>query len=356
MVKKTSISVDAPDVGAFLDRLLVILERAGKWSLLAGNDLPSTFGQVLGDAVIEFQGDRGPYWILLEVKSRAWPSDIEAAALQARHLARARFGDRGVAVLAAPKISEEAAEVCRRLEISWIDEAGNCDIAFPGVWVQVRGNPHSQKPEKANVVDPFSGKASRILAELLDSPNREWRLKDLAEEAGVSIGLTSMVRSSLAEKGYIMPAHGENRLIRPTELLTEWRERYSPRREASRYFTLEPLEKVERLLSEQGAVLTEFSAADRYAPYTRYQRIAAYAPHIDKFDAKDLSLRMGDTGANVTLYSEDPPVGKVHERDGLRVVSSVQACLDLTALGGRGVDAADFLAETYILRRWREPK
>jgi len=110
-------------------------------------------------------------------------------------------------------------------------------------------------------------------------------------------------------------------------------------------------------LSRDGKIqyaLTGFSAAARLAPMVRYQRVTAYVNEDPGDLVKTLGLKEVSSGANVTLlspYDEGVFYGAA-DINGIRIVSSVQAYLDLIGYRGRGEEAATFLLEQVIQHRW----
>src|SRR5665647_642291 len=101
-------------------------------------------------------------------------------------------------VFAAPYLSQKTMEICRENGIGCFDLAGNCFLKFDGVYINVQGrrNPY---PDKRPLKSIFYTKATRVIRALLADPRREWFVKDLKDEAGVSIGQASNVKSRLLD-------------------------------------------------------------------------------------------------------------------------------------------------------------
>src|SRR5262249_12405724 len=124
----------------------------------------------------------------------------------------------------------------------------------------------------------YRPKAARILRAMLKDPSRVWLTTDLAEEAGVSLGHVSNVRTALIEREWAESTPRGLALRRPGALLDDWKRLYEPRdqKRLPYYTTLhgESLEKAMRdaLLEAKGSgnlILSSFSAADWLAPYAR---------------------------------------------------------------------------------------
>jgi hypothetical protein len=147
-------------------------------------------------------------------------------------------------------------------------------------------------------------------------------------------------------------------LARPRELISEWRGTYRFERSRRRdYFTLDPAATAEQRTAAvcKGAssryALAAFSAAARYAPAVRYQRVFAYVQSSDSV-AQALSLKAVESGANVTLLEpyDDAVCQGAREVDGVVLTSPTQTLLALASIKGRGEEAAD-----VILRDVLEP-
>jgi len=296
---------------------------------------------------------RGQFFLACEVRSRAWSIELPAVAhLLQEFTVRFQEGE-VVPVLIAPSVSDRAAQVCQTLGLSWVDFAGNCSLRIGGSFLRFQGRAGraGRSRESGSL---FTPKASRVLHALLLRPYRLWKTQELSDETGVSLGQVAAVKQRLERDLLLRSSYGRTELIEPDALLALWSAGYSPKRRAFRYFSLETPEileaRVSELLSE--VAFTEFSAAERYAPYTRHQRVSFVAPVWTEVLAQALDLRVGDGASNVTVYLQDEPVLFTEMQRGVRCVSPVQCYLDLMLLAGRGQDAARHLRETILRSRW----
>jgi hypothetical protein len=196
---------------------------------------------------------------------------------------------------------------------------------------------------------------------LLLDPKKLWKLQPLAQEAGVSLGQVFNVKKLLADREWIRSSDEGFRLVEPGSLLTEWSQNYTYRRNVARdLYSLDAPQEIERKLAaacrDRGIqyALTGFSAAARLAPMVRYQRVTAYVSGDLGELIKGLGLKEVASGANVTLLSpyDDGVFFGATDVNGIRIVSPVQAYLDLLGYRGRGEEAATFLLEQVIQRRW----
>lgn len=117
----------------------------------------------------------------------------------------------------------------------------NCLLSFDQVYIERKYYPNPTI-EKRRIRSIFSPKSSRILRVLLNnSQRRPWGVWELAKEADVSIGLASKVKERLLDLEYIT---GDKylTLMRPIELLEEWSNNYSFRKNKTYdYFSFDEL-------------------------------------------------------------------------------------------------------------------
>ncbi|MCB8933072.1 MAG: type IV toxin-antitoxin system AbiEi family antitoxin [Fimbriimonadaceae bacterium] len=296
----------------------------------------------------------GERTLVCQAKSRAWPNELHAIAYR-MHRAIEQLGNgRLIPVLVAPYVSPQAAESCRELGLSWADLAGNCELHIDEAFIHVQGLPNPFRKGRGTA-SLYSPKSSRVVHALLIDPKRPWTTEDLAMASGVSLGQVASVKKLLATNRWIRASYGHTVLTEPRKLLADWSNHYKPKRSTVHLFTLDaPAVLEERIASTvPDYAFTEFSAADRYAPYTRYQRVAFYVPGWDEQLSNALDLKSGDGASNVTVYVTGAPIPHVEEAAHARCVSPVLVYLDLLQLPGRGQDAAEHLLASAIEPRWR---
>jgi hypothetical protein len=310
------------------------------------------------DFVVRVETIGGEYNLVVEAKSSGQPR------VARRAIDQLRVYSEGVPnpypVLLAPYVADAAAQLCARDGVGYIDLAGNCRLSFGQVYIEQRGrkNPYSEKRELRSLYSP---KAERVLRVLLTSPQRTWRVQELASEAAVSLGLVSKVKQILKLREWLAPRSKGVRLLNPEAALTEWagEYRYSKHRAVDFYSLVSgnELEKQVALAaktSDSRIALTGFSAAVRYAPAVRYRRSMIYCAGEATTIAQKLDLKQVSSGANLTLiqpYDEGVFYG-VEPRDGLPVVSAIQTYLDLMKQSTRGEEAAAALMQEVIRPSW----
>jgi len=296
--------------------------------------------------------------LIIEVKTRVTPQiAYSAVQLLRKFLANSL---EGIPLLCAPYISMRSAEICQEEGVSFLDGAGNCLLSGPGLFVRVTGKPNP-RPDTRKAVNPFATKSSRVARTLLSDPKRSWFVKDLAAESGISMGLVSKVKNALIEEALVENREGQLRVRDPHALLEAWASVYEPPAEAvPSYIMARPgrLEEDIAAACDKAGIdyaLTGFAAAWRLSPMVRYQQPSVYIKlKRSSISSVTLLSRLGfkpvESGANlVALFTDDPgPLTGAQIIDGLRVVSPLQAYLDLAKKPGRGEEAATSLFEKYI--------
>jgi len=250
--------------------------------------------------------------------------------------------------------------------MGYADLAGNARLSFGQAFIelQVADNPFLVKRHLRSL---FTAKASRVLRVLLTPPLRAWKVSELAEVSGVSLGQVSNVRKLLLDREWAMASETGLRLSKPEELARAWQSSYkaSPHSREAAYTLLhgEALENAIRAaLAEAGhgahAVLASYSAARWFAPYARQATQFFYA---DKHGAKilkhHLRLQSVSRGENVVILEpreDDVFAGRVEAAPGIWCSGLVQTWLDLSVGGERGDEAAEHLLQEKLLPGWKE--
>lgn len=299
------------------------------------------------------------YLIGCEVKSSGQPRYAEAALLRLLEWKR-KMPSTSTVVFAAPYISNTVRSMCSERDVGYLDLSGNCLITFGPVYIErsVANPPSSVHRELKSLYKP---KSARVLRLLLREPSHQWKLKDLSEASGVSIGHVSNVRNALRDRKWIAEENTGTRLVCPGALLDEWRVNYEVDGDSFEFYTTlhgSSLKKatVGNLNSDtsQGpiAVFASYSAAEWIAPYGRTGKSYFYADPagLEKL-VRILGLTSPKAGANiritipkdegVLLDAEEPTPGVV-------CTSKIQTYLDLYASGERGQESAGHLREQKL--------
>jgi hypothetical protein len=203
-----------------------------------------------------------------------------------------------------------------------------------------------------------------VLRVMLRDPKRAWRVTDLAEVAGVSLGHVSNVRSGLLDREWAQISERGLFLCEPDAMLNAWRDEYEipDGKRLAFYTTLhgsafeEAARHVLEVRPEKGkAAFASFSAAHWLAPYGRTGTQYFYADSVGLERLKErLKLSPSPKGENVVVtVPKDNGLFRdtVEPAPGAVCTSIVQTYLDLWTAGERGQEAAEHLRQA----RWSWP-
>lgn len=306
------------------------------------------------DFVVRLITSHGVKTLICEAKSRAWPNELHAVAHRLKAGLQNLESEQAIPVFISPYVSKQAAETCIDLGLSWADLVGNCELRIDGAYIKVQGEPNPFRKGRGTA-SLYTPKSSNVLHALLQDGTRSWTTEDLAQAAHVSLGQVASVKKLLEANNWIRASYGKTELVEPAKLLKDWSQHFQPKRKTLRFFTLESPHECESRVANTlpEYAFTEFSAAERYAPYTRHQRVAFYVSRWEDDWGRSLGLKQADGASNVTVYEQSEPFLFAETLAGVRCVSPIQTYLDLKALAGRGQDAASRLLETVIWPRWK---
>lgn len=299
--------------------------------------------------------------LLIEVKSSGQPRMARDAVNQMIRY-RNTYPD-AYLIFMAPYISPQAAEICMKDGVGYLDFASNCFLSFGQVYIEQTGKPNPFRTRR-DLVSLFSPKSSRVLRVLLNNPSRVWKTQEIADEARVSLGQVANVKKLLLDREWITKQDGFS-LSEPWKLLEEWANVYTYRKnEVRNFYSLKSILGIEadlaKVCKEKGIeyALTGFSGAARFAPAVRYTRAMAYVYNTREDVASLLNLKEVDSGANITIlgpYDKGIFYGTQVIED-IRIVSPLQIYLDLKGYKGRGEEAAEVLLRDVIKPKWSKEK
>lgn len=299
--------------------------------------------------------------LLVEAKSNGQPRMARDAVNQLIRY-RSAYPD-AYLIFMAPYISPQAAEICMKDNVGYLDFAGNCHLSFGQVYIEQTGKPNPFR-KRRDLVSVFSPKSSRVLRVLLNNPGRVWKTQDLADEARVSLGQVANVKKLLLDREWITKQDGFL-LTTPWMLLEEWANVYTYRKnEVRNFYSLKSIPEMEsdlaKVCTAKGIeyALTGFSGAARFAPAVRYTRAMAYVYNTREDVASLLNLKEVESGANITLlgpYDKGVFYG-TQMIDDVRIVSPLQVYLDVKGYKGRGEEAAEAILRDVIKPKWSKEK
>jgi len=313
---------------------------------------------VIADLLVIIELPGGVMQLFAEVKSSGQPRFAREAVNQ-----MLRYKDKisdAYFIFIAPYISPRAADICLSEGIGHLDLSGNCLLSFDKIFIQKKDYPNQFK-EKRDLKSLYAPKAERLIRVLLCNPGKKWKIKELADESGVSLGQASNVKRVLFDRELISGERGGFSLKEPAVLLREWAENYDYRKnEVQEFYSLKSVTDIENALATYcnnrkiKYALTGFSGAARLTPAVRYKKAMVYATDLVEEAFSELSLKAVKSGGNLLLFAPyDDGVfygsSKVSE---IQVASEIQLYSDLQGFRGRGEEAAEVLYERIVEKAW----
>lgn len=297
--------------------------------------------------------------LVCEVKSSGQPRYVRMGLLHLRNYVAHQKQD-SIPVFIAPYLSPEAQSLCREQDVNYLDLEGNARLVFDSIFIERRvdSKPTTDRRELRSLFKP---KSAQVLRVMLRNPQKEWRVTDLAEEAGVSLGHVSNVRVGLLDREWAKVSDNGLFLSDPDALLDGWRDSYEqPAGKRLKFYTTlhgSMFEEAARkaLSSDEKmsiAAFASFSAANWLAPYGRTGTQYFYSNELglERLQSS-LKLSASTKGENVVItLLKDPDLLRdtVEPAPGAICTSPVQTYLDLAYAGERGQEAAEHLRQERL--------
>ena len=311
------------------------------------------------DLIARLLVDGRPHLLICEYKSNGQPRYARSALLELRNYVAHRV-PAATPVFIAPYISPAVRQMCEEKGVGYLDLEGNARIAFGGVFIEraVADRPAAEQRELKSLFRP---KSAQVLRAMLREPRRAWRVTELSEISGVSLGHVSNVRTGLIEREWARASDDGLVLTEPDALLDAWRESYAaPAGERLRFYTPlhgSALEDAARSAlradnSPGRATFASFSAAQWLSPYARTGSHYFFADDEGLRKLKSaLKLTPSSKGENVVVTVPKDLgllVDTVEPAPGAICTSPVQTYLDLSIAGERGAEAANHLRQERL--------
>lgn len=302
--------------------------------------------------------------IAIDVKwaGEGWPQDVRRAASEVPDPWPSDV------VVVARQLSSGAIEWLRARGANWADEVGQARILGPDGLIVIR-EPRVVPMERSARSFTWSPSALTVAETVLSRPDGPLRAAELARASGWSVPQVANVLKAFDARGWTVKRgsargpHAHRELIDADALLADWSGGVAvePRRTRVAH---QATRDVLALLREQlapaldrglGWALSGWAGLELAAPF------ATTTPSLHVYVAEDdfagplsdaverAGLREVDEGGRVTFWAADPRTLAFATRHGeIPVVSPPRLFADLTALGGRGQDAADHVKELLI--------
>jgi hypothetical protein len=290
----------------------------------------------------------------------------QANAATAWQLVRqAQTGPGASLLVVAAATTSEAREILERHGIAMVDGFGNAHVDLPGLVLHTEGRRRQRDGRAARVQARLAGKAGVAAQALLLDPERDWKVQDLAGEAGVSIGLAHRVLARLEGEG-LVAAEGAGprrvrRVVAPTALLDLWAEENTDRgvRRARAYRLARDPRELGSAVSEAleaagiGHAVTGAAAAALLAPFVT--SVPVTEVWVDSVVSLDDAVAAAgaegvDSGANLALAqgSADEPLAFRQQDGSTWIVNPVRLFSDLRRDPRRGREQAERLRQEVI--------
>lgn len=218
-------------------------------------------------------------------------------------------------------INENIAELCRELQIDYLDLAGNAHLNLPPFYIDIRGRkpPQEHQIQRARKLTgkAFQPKGMKLVMMLLLKPelvNQPMRV--LAQQAEIALGTVKQVLDDLKQLTFILDKGKKGCVLNEQDLLlTRWLDAYPHNMEAKLEQTLYVPQDIKQLrdapLDKYGALWGGEVAADAYTHYLTpktYQIYADTKAHKALLKTFRLRrLRAEETDVNI-LKIVEPPV------------------------------------------------
>ena len=336
--------------GQMIESISVLKELLGRVPVV--EDIQIADESEHGFTVILQERGSGSFEIHVTCLKRAVPSSVKEVVSQSN--------GQLYCIIMAPYISDASAKICETYGVGYCDLSGNCLIQMDSIYISNKGNPNRYPVENhAKTIFKSSAKTtSLILRELMKDVAKRWKIKELAEKVGCSIGMVSRVKTYLCEQSWAVMDSSGLHITDAESLMKEWSRAYEIP-EAISCYTIESIprfeEKCYAAYRNNGVslCLTGFSGGVRYAPVVRYTKAHVWVDRKDITDFLNLTeCKKVDSGANVTAYIADSDEVFVdcREINQSRVASPVQVYLDCMQLKGRGEEMAEAVFSKEICK------
>lgn len=276
---------------------------------------------------------------------------------------------RSTGVLAARYLSPQVRTELTDRGLSYIDATGNMRITLdsPALYIGDRGADNDPWRGVGRPRGTLKGEpAARVVRTLVDYA-REWGIKDLVNEAGVSVGATYRVIDYLRTEGLLetRTAPSEIAVQDWAQLLREWSRDYNVIEKNRVRQYIEPrgvdafLAKAAESATTSYAVTGSVAAAE-WAPYAPARSVFVYVGNTEAA-AQEWNLRPTEAAPNILLIeprsAKDVVFANTSRRaDGLVLAAPSQVAVDLMNGPGRNpAEAEELLAWMSANEsRWRK--
>lgn len=281
------------------------------------------------------------------VKGHTTTENLGTVSSQLRHLK-----PRGI--LVARQITQQQADILRKLEIPFFDTAGNVFLRSSANYVFVSGRRSAKQSQLDKPTRAFGPSGLRTIFALLSNPGLEREgYREIATAATVSHGTVGWIMGDLERQGLMvdMGARGR-RLVNKRKLLMKWVEafpdRLRPKLMIARLNSAERDWWFSEELSTQGGLWGGEVAAAKMTEYLRPAVATIYASSsLPNLQARH-QLRHDEKG-NVEILGKFWEFGNADSAS--EIVPPLLVYADLLASGDeRNIETAEIIYDSHIAR------
>lgn len=293
-----------------------------------------------------------------------WPQDVRRAASSVPDPWPPEI------VVLAHELSPGAIEWLRERGANWADETGQARLLGPEGLIVIREPARRAPAGRPARSFRWSASALAVAESILARPDGPLRAAEIAHVSGWSLPQVANVLKAFdaqdwtVKRGPARGPHAHRAHVDADALLAAWSAGVAQAPRATR-IAHRATRDVLPLLHEQLAPALDRSGAEwALSGWAGLEIAAPFATatpglhvYVDESDfagplsdvIKRAGLREVDEGGRVTFWSADArTLALATRRDNLPIVSAPRLFADLTALGGRGQDAADHVKELLI--------
>ena len=278
-----------------------------------------------------------------------------------------------IPAVALPSIGPGLREALKSQSVGYVSLDGQAYLAGEGILIDRRVPSLKPPLERLQSSSLFADKSSLLLRYLLSRASAPVRIRDLAEQLGISAGLVSRIVAHLRKDGYVVLENDLARISDRAALLDDWLEFYRRRAKRQREMRFymharDAASVLERLSRVEGrpdlprwglSVHAGASLVESYAFFSEVHVLVSGRVWEDAAEALrgHFGLELASREANVVLvrpYYDRSWHHGLRMIDGLPVVSDVQLFLDLSVYPRRGPEQAARIRERILSPQGRQ--
>ncbi len=193
-------------------------------------------------------------------------------------------------MLVTDYVNPQMAERLKKMEIAFIDLAGNAYLNEPPVFVFIKGNKQPGRWDFGKELAPrraFQATGLKVVFGILTNPgllNKNYRT--IADATGVALGTVGWVLTDLREHGYLIDRpKNERRLVQRRKLVDQWvaayPEKLRPKLKLGRFQAETPIWWEKTDIGKYDALWGGEIAAAKLTKYLKPQNVTIYTQKID---------------------------------------------------------------------------